>query len=165
MAPNADRLWLLASAVKAAIVEGYSDADAELPDRQYVTVGNPAHDCEQLVVAVENTFGHEGAIQQELVEPHMARPAHALRASRMAIHLLRCWPVVGDDEQPPTPDAEEEAAELALTDSQLLLNVIVAAQRAGDLPRCGGVAFEQWTALTPSGGIGGGVLRVRLTLE
>lgn len=166
MAPDPDRLWLLANAVKDAVVDGYADADVELPGRQYVTVGPlPPHDCEQFVVSVESTFGHEGAIQQEVVDPLTAKPAHAMRAARVTFHIVRCWPVMGDDGEPPSVADEEAAAEAAMADSQLLLNAIVAAQRAGDLPRCGTVAFEQWTAITPSGGFGGGTLRLRLGLE
>lgn len=166
MAPSPDRIWNLAVAVKAAVIDGFADAGVTLPDRQFITYGQlPAHDCAELVVAVESTFGYEGAVQQEVIEPALARAGHTMRGARVAIHLLRCVPVVGDDGEIPSEADEEEAAEEVLTDAQVVLTAVVAAQRAGDLPRCGGVAFEQWTAVSPAGGIGGGILRVRLTLE
>lgn len=165
MPPSPDRLWNLAVDVKMAIIDGFAAAAVELPARQYVTYGNPAHDCAQLVVSLEATAGTEGNIAQEIVDPVLGKAGHAMRYARFGITLIRCVPVVQDDAEPPTVEDEEQASEAILTDTVLLLNSIVAAQRAGDLNRCGGVAFEQWTAITPNGGVGGGILRVRLLLE
>jgi len=165
MAPNPDRIWDLAGDVLAAIESGFASDDVSLPTRRYRTYGVPAIDCEELVVALEASLGTEGAVNQEVTEPLLAKPGHAMRSVRFAVWLLRCHPTVQDDGNPPTVTAEEEAAELVMQDAQRLLNVIVAAQRAGDLPACGGLAFEQWTAITPNGGIGGGVLRLRMMLQ
>jgi hypothetical protein len=165
MPPSPERLWNLAVDVKMAIIDGFASAGVDLPARQYVSYGFPAHDCAQLVVAAEATAGTEGALSQEVVEPVLGKPGHAMRYARFGITLLRCVPVVQDDGDPPTVEDEEEAAETVLADTVLLLNSIVAAQRSGDLNRCGGVAFEQWTAISPLGGLGGGILRVRLLLE
>lgn len=168
MPPSPDRIFQVASAVKLAIIDGFADALVDLPDRAYVTYGLPAHDCAQLAVSVETTASTEGPLGQEIVEPVLGKPGHAMRFARLAITLIRCVPTVNAEGETviiPTADEEEEAAETVLTDAQLLLNVIVAAQRSGDLPRCGGVAFEQWQAITPNGGLGGGILRVRLLVE
>lgn len=171
MPPNPDRVWLLAQAVKTAIVAGYVTASVELPDHQFVAPGVPAWDCNDglLAVQVENTYGHSGSVGVQTAEPLLAMPGHALRGATIAIHLIRCVPTIdddgGDDVSFPSADEEEDAAEVILRDAQLLLNVLVAAERAGDLPGCNSIVFLQWLNVEPLGGLGGGILRVQIGME
>ncbi len=165
MPPSPDRIWLLAQAVRDAIHVGYAVEGVPLPDRQFVSPGLPAWDCELLAVQAERTFGHAGNLATEVLEPQLPAAGHALRGVTCAVWLIRCVPTIHDDGSNvtvPSVTEEEAAAAVILRDAQLLLNVLVAAQRAGDLPSCSGVAFEQWTNVGPQGGLGGGVLRVRL---
>lgn len=168
MAPDPDRVWLMAQSVKAAIEAGYTAAGVDLPERVFVSPGLPAWDCEELAVQVEANIGQEGDIAAEVLQPRLPGAGHALRAIRVALHMIRCVPTVdqaADEPVIPTAAEEEYAAETILVDSQLMLNCLVAAQRAGDLPSCSGLVFEQWQNVGPDGGLGGGILRVRLGLE
>ncbi len=168
MPPDIDRVWVMAQAVKAAVEAGYTAAAVDLPERRFVSPGLPAWDCEIFAVQVEANLGHEGDIASEVLQPRLPGAGHTLRAIRVALHMIRCVPTVdqaADEVVVPTEAEEEDAAETILVDSQLMLNTLVAAQRAGDLPRCSGLVFEQWQNVGPEGGLGGGILRVRLGLE
>lgn len=166
MAPAPDRLFVLARSIIDALNAGYQNDGVALPDHQLVTPGLPAWDCAGLYVHVERTFGHDGNIAAEAVQPLTAHPGHTLRAATIAITLLRCVPEASDDGGGgiilPSASAEEAAAALILTDAQRMLNILVAAQKAGDLTGCNSLAFESWQSAGPEGGLGGGLLRVRV---
>lgn len=165
MPPSNDRVWQIAKAVLAAVVDGYAAESVALPARQFVSPGLPAWDCDILAVQATRTFGHAGNVAAEIIDPQTPSAGHAMRGVALDVHLIRCVPTTHDDGtniSVPSVIEEEAAAEVILTDAQLLLNVLVAAQRAGDLPGCSGLAFEQWRNLGPSGGLGGGVLTVRV---
>lgn len=158
----------MANAVKAALEAGYAAAAVDLPERVFISPGLPAWDCELLAVQVEASIGHEGDIASEVLQPRLPGAGHAMRALRVALHMIRCVPTidsVADEPVVPTEAEEEDAAETILIDAQLMLNCLVAAQRAGDLPGCSGLVFEQWQNVGPEGGLGGGILRLRVGLE
>lgn len=162
MAPAADRWWLVANQLVTSIEDGFTTAGVDLPDRRLVVPGLPAWDCELLAVQLERQFSYSGNLAAEVVEPMERSAGFALRGALFAITLLRCMPTVDDDGNPPPVADEEAAAQQVLTDSQLLLNVLVAAVRAGDLGGCSSIAFVEWANVGPDGGLGGGVLRVRI---
>lgn len=165
MAPSADRIWLLAQELRDVIRLGYAAAGVDLPERQFVSPGLPAWDCEILAIQLERTFGIAGNLAAEIVEPQLPQAAHAMRGATFAVWLVRCVPTIHDDGtniHVPSVTEEEAAAKIIYSDVQLLLNVIVAAQRAGNLPGCSGLAFEAWQGVGPQGGLSGGYLRLRL---
>lgn len=162
MAPSPDRWYVAADDVLAALVAGYVAQGVDLPDRQLVTPGLPAWDCDMLAVQVEREFSYSGSVAQEVIEPLTEAVAFAMRGAQLGITLLRCVPTSDEDGNPPTAASEQAAAELILTDSQRMLNVLVAAVRAGDIGGCNSVAFMEWVSQGPQGGLGGGLLRVRL---
>lgn len=166
MAPPPDRLYVLARGVLDAVVAGYATDGVNLPAHRLVTPGLPAWDCEGVYVQVERTFGHDGNITAETLQPLTRHAGHAMRAVSIAVTVLRCVPGVHDNGAGgislPAPEEEEAAAELILTDAQRVLNVLVAAQKAGDLPGCNSLAFEQWQSVGPEGDLGGGLLRIRM---
>lgn len=162
----------LGEAVLAAVVGNWPDPSASLPhvlplpDRQYVTIGTPASDCDQLVVAVERTFGNEGNPAVERIIP-IGSGVPWLRAMVVAIQILRCVDVVTEvGGQPvfPQPATMQAEADAILTDADTVLECLIAAQAVGELANCGGMALENWRALNPEGGFAGGVTRVRLNL-
>lgn len=161
MPPAPDRIIGLARAALTAVENHFG---AALPERRYVSDGLIAFDCEQLAVQVERTFGQGGNIAGEQIEPLSASAGFAMRAATLAIWLLHCAPVVGDDGSPPSVTDIEASAEAVLVGAQRLLNALVAAQRAGELAGCHGLAFETWQGVGPDGGLVGGVLRVRVAL-
>jgi hypothetical protein len=137
---------------------------AQLPERRYVTVGAPNADCEQLVVAVERTFGTGGGNPAaERVIP-LGEGAPWLQTAVFAIQILRCVAVPDKQGKPPAPDVMSAEAFTQLTDQEGMLECLIAAQAAGELTGCGGLALEGWRAVTGSGGLSGGVTRVRLNL-
>jgi hypothetical protein len=168
MAPSPDRIYLLARSVLDAIVAGYADAGIPLPAHQLVTPGLPAWDCEGVYVQVERTYGHDGDVATEVIQARTAHAAHTMRAIAVAVTVLRCVPDIEDlgngNIVLPDPVEEEAAAELILTDAQRLLNILVAAQRQGDIGGCNGLAFDQWQSVGPESGLGGGILHLRLNV-
>lgn len=170
---NPARIVSLVFAVKQAVVNGYAAAitdglvpdDLALPEFRKVVPGLPAYDCAGLFVHNESSFSHTGNIATQIVEPQLAQAGHALVGIVVGVHLVRCVPVQDDNGNPPTVDQDEDASTIIYTDEVLMYDSVVAAQRASVLPRCSGVAFQSWTSITPNGGVGGGILRVRLGVE
>lgn len=165
MAPPVDKIYNLARASLDAIV-GRWDSDAEpLPDKQYVSNGLVIWDeCEQLAVEVERTNGTLGDLSQPIIDQ---TPLTAMRFVTLAVWLIRCvhdLQVEGENVTLPSADEMEADAQILLADPTAILNALVAARKAGDLGACGGLAFDEWTAQGPDGGLAGGVLRVRLAL-
>lgn len=164
MAVPLSRLFDLALALLTAVEDGAAAEGVTLPARRYVAHMLPSADCDQLTVHVERTFGYEGALEAEQLLPQYARAGHALRGATYVVQLWRCVPALDDNGNPPTAAALQASAQEIDADAVLLVNSVLAAERAGDLPGCSGVAIENWTPLTASGGLGGGELRVRVTL-
>lgn len=170
MAPPVDKLYTLARACLDAIVDRW-DPDAEpLPGKQYVSNGIVIWDeCEQLAVEVEGTSGSAGDVAAVVsIEQQFAAPGFAMRAASVAIWLIRCVHDIkasgAGDVLLPSADEMEADAQILLADPTAMMNALVAAAKAGELATCNGVAFDTWTAQGPDGGLGGGVLRVRLAL-
>lgn len=167
MAPPADRIFGLASALLDAIGAHFASVGVALPARQFVA-NSPTvvHDCEQLAVAVERVYAVDGDTVVEVTQTSPPRASFAMRAATMSIHLVRCVPVMKDGPpRPPSGDEITGSAQTILRDAQLLTNAVTAAVRDGSLPGCGTVAPLEWAPITASGGMGGGVYRVRLGLS
>lgn len=155
-------LYDLAEATLTALVAGWPDDAQPLPDRQYVSDGTVVWDCESLVVIVNSTFGTDSDVAvEQIIQMGMG---FALRAAQIGVLLLRCVPVVNDEGEPPTAEEIDGSANVILRDSIALMNVLVAAQTAGELATCQGLAFERWASQGPTGGFGGGLLQFRALL-
>lgn len=159
MPPPVDRVYTLARDVLDAIVAGYATAGADIPDRRLVTPGLPTFDCEGVYVQVERVSRHEGNVVVETPQPMLAAAGHALSAALIAVTVVRCLPTPKPNGDPPDAADEEAAAELILTDAQRVLNVLVAAERAKELPGCNSLAVVEWVPVQPSD-LGGGTLRL-----
>lgn len=161
----------LSSAVLAAVVNHWPAEDETahllaLPDRNYVYTGTPPYDCEQVVVWVERTFGTESSPARESVVP-LTGGIGMLRTMVCTVEIIRCISVVDESAgEVEVPDAAVMQAEslAALVDADLVIDLIVAAHRRGDLAGCGAVAFENWRAITAQGGLAGGATKLRLNL-
>lgn len=169
----------LSAAILAALVEGwpvfaappfnYPDL-AALPDRRYVWAGPlPAYDCEQVVVAVERTFGSEGNPSLERIVP-ISDGVPYLRTLVAGIHVIRCITDFTADSGSVTGPGIATAATMTkesnaiLTDVDVVLECLIRAQNVGKLAGCGDLALENWRATTAQGGLAGGITRVRLNL-
>lgn len=157
MAPPPDRLYQVARVVLDTVVATLENP----PPRRYVSVGNPAFDCEQVVVSVDRTLGHAGDIAQEVTAP---LGCLVMRAVDIGVWVIRCAPTMNDDGQAPSAASLEASAAALLRDPVVILNGLVAAHQAGTLAPSRGLGFLNWQALAPEGGFAGGVQRIRLDL-
>lgn len=162
----------LASAVLAAIVNHWPAEDPStpnvhaLPERNYVNIGPPPHDCDQVVVWVDRTFGTESSPAREAIVL-LTTGAGYLRTMVCTVEIIRCVAVVDEAAgEVGIPDASTMNAEslTALTDADLVLDLLVAAHRRGDLAGCGDIAFENWRAIAAQGGLEGGATKIRVNL-
>jgi hypothetical protein len=161
----------LSSACLSAVVNHWSDFTdvdypnkAALPDRQFVYTGLPPADCEQLSVTVERTFGSEGSPAQERIIP-IGDGVPWLRVLVASIQIIRCCSTIdaqGDEPAFPADTTMTAESLVILTDADLVLQCLIAAQAADQLAGCGGIALENWKAVAAQGGLSGGLTRVRL---
>jgi phage tail protein X len=128
----------------------------------------PPMDCELVATWCERTYAHTGSVVEEVIEPLGSAASHVLRAGMFVVTMYRCTPAVpdshGDSIALPSTLEEEAAARELYGDAQRVTNALRAAERAGELPACNGLAFDSWTGLGPEGGMVGGELRVRVGL-
>lgn len=165
MPPPVTVLFDLAQSALDAIVNNWPAEAEPLPDVQFVSNGEIAMDsCESLAVFIDRTFPHAGDVT---VEQLGTGQTAALRGATIGASLMRCVPTPTVDQQGnivavPTPEEQTESADLILRDAQALFNALWAeyASAIG----CKDFAFESWTPIGPTGGQGGGTLRVRLSL-
>jgi hypothetical protein len=161
--PATSRLYDLGRAILDALYASWPGDAEPLPERAYVHVGLPAFDCEEVVVALETTMPHSGFVEQELFLSQQANAGWSMRAARFSIWIVRCVP--GLDENGSPSDSELDLAAQALAgDPVAIINVLTAAQLAGSITGCDGIAFEEWAAVGPEGGMGGGAYRIRVNL-
>jgi len=158
-------LFDLGQATIDALEAGWPGEAEPLPDRQYVSNGMVVWDCESLVVFVENTIGTEADVAQEaFIEMGLG---FAMRAAIIGVTILRCVPTIVEDGQSitlPDPMEVQAASKVIYTDATVMFNVLAAAQQAGALATCNGLAFERWSSLPEQGGLAGGTLRFRALL-
>lgn len=166
MAPPVDRIYTLARATLDAVIDRWDGGAEPLPERQYVSNGIVIWDsCEQVAVEVETTFGIDGNVANEIIDGSGV-PVWSLRAVGLVVWIIRCVhdiDVVGENVIIPTAAEMEADAQILLADPTAIVNAIVAAQKAGDLP-CQSVAFERGQMQGPEGGYAGWAVRVRIAL-
>lgn len=163
----------LSAAVLAAIVNHWPTEDLDaapnlraLPERNYVNIGPPPYDCEQVVVWVERSFGTESSPAREAIVP-LTTGAGYLRTMVCTVEILRCVETVDENAGEPTiPEASTMSAEsfTTLTDADTVLDLLVAAHRRNELAGCGDIAFENWRAISAQGGLEGGGTKLRINL-
>lgn len=165
MAPPVSRIFDVCGDLLGAVVARHGGT---LPDRQYVSAGTPAWDCELLATWCETTSGIDGDPGGEAAQSLRRHAAHAMRAGTFVVTLVRCTPAVPDvvgDEMVLTDVADEEsAAQTLYEDAQAILNALVAEEKEGGLTSCNGLVFQGWSYLGPEGGLVAGELRVRIGL-
>lgn len=160
----AGRVKAIADALLTAVVAHYAEEGVELPERRYVANGLPAFDCEQVTVFCENTVGITGTPLGENPTEWLRDAGHAMRAGIFAVSIIRCVPTLDDEGDPPSVEAEDESAALIYADAVRVLNALVAAEVAGELPEHGSIVFRGWTNENAQGGLGGGTLRASISL-
>lgn len=164
MPPDLDLLWNLGSDVLAVLATEWPGDAEPLPERRFVASGEVAWDCAQVAVHVVRTFGIEADLTVEQITAQSASAGFAARAAAVEVTLLRCVADLDARGNAPSADRITSDAAVVLKDPTAVLNVLVAAHRAGNLGSCNGLAFETWQSVGPEGGIAGGVTRFRVAL-
>jgi hypothetical protein len=99
-----------------AVFQSYN---VELPQRRYWTMGDPAIDCEQLVVSFTQMYlGTPGA---QVNDP---QKCHVPRSATVAISVVRSIPIVGQNGRPPSARNIQQSAETLAVDSWVLMESI-----------------------------------------
>jgi hypothetical protein len=97
----------------------FQSYNVELPKRRYWTMGQPAIDCEQLVVSfVQMYLGTPGA---QVGEPQRC---HVPRSATLSIQIARATPIVGQNGRPPSPEKIELASQILAFDAWVLMESI-----------------------------------------
>jgi hypothetical protein len=116
---NALNLKNLMDGVLEKTVEVFEEYNVPLPSRQFWTVGEPAIDCEQLVVSFIQTYlglpGNQASEPQRCQSP---------RSVVLTISISREIPVVGVNGKAPTGDKIEEASRIAVVDAWMFMELI-----------------------------------------
>lgn len=97
----------------------FQSYNVPLPSRQYWTMGQPAIDCEQIVVQFVQMY--LGAPGDQASEPQRC---HVPRTAVVTIGISRAVPVVGQNGKPPSASKIEEANYIAAVDSWILMQSI-----------------------------------------
>jgi hypothetical protein len=97
----------------------FQSYNVELPTRRYWTMGQPAIDCEQLVVSfVQMYLGAPGA---QVGDPQRC---HVPRSATLNITISRSTPIVGQNGRPPAPEKIQVASETLAYDAWVLMQSI-----------------------------------------
>ena len=93
MAPSTEdrSIVTLGRDILAGVVAGYKQRGLTLPDRQYLTLGTPVNDCEQLVVSWQQAYlgtpGDEASLPQR---------CEAVKTAVFTVQICRKMPVVSE---------------------------------------------------------------------
>lgn len=94
----------------------YASHGVPLPSKKYWTMGEPAMDCEQLVVAfIQSYLGLPG---DEATRPQKCNMPRSIVVS---VTLTRAIPVIGQTGRVPTQDKLQAAAEISAVDAWILM--------------------------------------------
>lgn len=97
----------------------FQSYNINLPNRRYWTMGQPAIDCEQLVVSfLQMYLGTPGA---QVGDPQRC---HVPRSATINITISRQIPTVGPNGRAPSPERIQHASEVLAYDSWVLMESI-----------------------------------------
>lgn len=143
-----------------AVVDHFTAAGVDLPDRRFLAAGNPqliAWDCEQLFVALTG-LGIGPAPDSPVQSPRAGGPVGAfnVRHAIFSIQLVRCTPTVGEgsnDVFPPVAEIDA-AGERSINDAGLLSDAVVqmCSRLQKELGRNHSVQAGLTSSLGPEGG-------------
>ncbi len=114
---GAKNLAALLNNILTQVVSSYASYNMPLPSRQYYTMGEPALDCEQVVVSFVQMY--VGAPGDEANEP---RRCNDPRSATINVIVTRAIPVVGQNGRPPAAEAIQSASEIIAYDAYILLD-------------------------------------------
>lgn len=111
------------------VIDHFSAAAVALPERQHLVAGDPrefAWDCEQLTVSLQG-IGWGPATDASSPTPRTGKPASVLsvRHAVLAVTLVRCTPMMGDQGDPPPAEALDVAGRGFMRDAGLMSQALV----------------------------------------
>ena|ERR1044072_3462096 len=117
--PDVEAVFTLMQQLLDDIVYHFAENDVDLPGRQYVTVGQTAHDCEQLTV---------GFIQMYLGTPgdriEVPQNCQAPRSIVLTVQLVRKVALPQGRTTPPDPEEITELTKQKTGDAWLLMDAV-----------------------------------------
>jgi hypothetical protein len=100
------------------IVEHYeTKVNVPLPARRYWTTGSTAHDCEQMVLAIQQMF--LGTAEVPLETTQCSGP----RGLTFTVEVVRCVPTLDNRGKPPSGEAIELASIHPVIDMEIMLDL------------------------------------------
>lgn len=169
MGASTDLYDLCAEYLSAAADALLDTPEGVAPDRQYVSLGIPPWDCEQLTVhaggpavVVADTL----PLQPSLVPLQRVRTQGFVNIVVMTATVIRCMPVTDDSGNPPDTDDLAAAALQTYSDLWAVWNHVKAEVRAGTLFAGESREFglDPVVPIGPEGGFGGWQIPVRVQL-
>lgn len=119
VAEGATNLRDMMTGVLERVQAVFQSYNVGLPARQYWSMGQPAVDCEQLVVYFQQMY--LGAPGAEVGEPQRC---HVPRSASLSIAISRATPIVNQNGRPPAPAAIEAASSALAIDAWVLMESI-----------------------------------------
>jgi hypothetical protein len=117
ISPDAKALASFLQEILDRVIRVYESFSMPIPDRRYWTLGEPAVDCEQLVVAFIQMY--LGAPGDEATEPKRCQDP---RSATVHVRVSRKVPVVGPGGKAPSPDAIQDYSQLVAYDAWCLMD-------------------------------------------
>lgn len=112
-----DAIYDLMQRVLDSIVIKFEQEEIELPERRYLSVGEVAHDCEQLTISfIQMYLGPPG---QQAEAPSQC---HDPRTAVIQVELTRTMPPNESRSSGPSPNAMNERTHDRTTDAWLLMD-------------------------------------------
>ena len=97
----------------------FQSYNVSLPEKKYWMMGQPAIDCEQLVVSfIQMYLGSPGA---QVGEPQRC---NVPRSATLNISIARATPIVSQNGRPPSPERIKAASEILAVDAWVLMESI-----------------------------------------
>jgi hypothetical protein len=97
----------------------FQSYNVNLPKRRYWTLGQPAIDCEQVVVSFIQMY--LGAPGDEATTPQRCNMP---RSAVVTISIARQVPIVGVNGRPPSPENIQRASETSAIDAWVLMDAV-----------------------------------------
>jgi hypothetical protein len=97
----------------------FQSYNVELPARRYWAIGQPAIDCEQLVVSFLQMY--LGAPGDEATSPQRC---HVPRSAVVTISIARAVPIVSAGGRPPTPEKIQQSSATSAIDAWVLMDAV-----------------------------------------
>lgn len=169
--PPDSRLLDAAQSILDNLAADLTTRGIDVPERQFVTTGDIAHDfagqkcAEAFIITWDGLL--QGTVSQgagNLVNAPIlcAMPLTA----QYTIALLRCVPVVKETGKPPTASELQASGEALMLDAMTLPASLIDLQTEGDLcdSGCSLVGIGQVQPIGPLGGVGGAAMTILVTL-